>query len=119
MAVTTYAIRETDGYTGAVKDHSGTLEDLTCRFSHSLEMGKRGDSEIDTEPKTARSLAENLQKAAAANWTHKCYEFLGETKRVPYWNWKNRYSAECATVKGSYDAKRRTIEMILPDGIAD
>lgn len=118
MAVTTYAIRETADYTGAVKDHSGTLQELTRRFSHSLEMGKRYDSEIDAEPKTARSLAENLQKAAVVNMTRKRYEFIGETKRVPYWDWKNCFP-ECATVKESYDAKRGTIEMVIPEGIME
>lgn len=118
MAVTTYAIRVTDGYTNAVKERTGTLNELTQSFSFSLEMGKRHDNEIDTTPKTAQSLVENLQKAAVANMTHKRYEFIGETKRVPYWNWKNCFP-ECATIKGSYDAKRRTIEMVLPDGIME
>lgn len=118
MATATYAIKETCDYTNKVTEYSGTLDELTRRFSHSLEMGKRYDSEIDAEPKTAQSLTENLQKAAVVNMTCKRYEFIGETKRVPYWDWKNCFP-ECATVKGSYDAKRGTIEMILPDGIME
>lgn len=118
MASATYAIRVTDDYTNAVKDHSGTLDELTQRFSHSLEMGKRYDGEIDAEPKTAQSLVESLNKAAVANMANKRYEFLGETKRVPYRNWKNWFS-ECETVKGSYDAKKRTIEVVFPDGYCD
>lgn len=118
MAVATYAIRVTDGYTGAVKERSGTLDELTQSFSFILEMGKRYDSGIDMTPKTAQSLAESLQKAAAADMSNKSYEFVGETKRVPYWDWKNCFP-ECATVKGSYDAKRGTIEMVLPYGIME
>lgn len=118
MKATTYAIREVSGYTGATKDYSGTLDELTRQFSFVLEMGKRCDGEIDAEPKTARSLAENLSKAAAVRMENKRYELLGETQRVPYWDWKNCFP-ECETVKGSYDAKRRTIEFVVPDGIME
>lgn len=102
MAVATYAIRVTDSY--GERTHTGTLEILSNRFS------------IDTSPETAQSLVENLQRAA--NMGNKRYALLGETKRIPYWDWKNCFP-ECETIKGSYDAKKGTIEVVLPDGIME
>lgn len=58
-------------------EYKGTLEQLIDKFSYTLEVGKsweneRGNKKINRQPKTARSLVDNLNKAVSNSAANGC-----------------------------------------------
>lgn len=65
---TTYTIRSTRIRTGTFHDMTGTVEELTKACSYALECGasyehEKGNSKINRNPKTIKSLISNLNKS--------------------------------------------------------
>ena len=55
---------------GRIRETSGTLEELTSYFGYTLECGsgyqhEKGNKKINKNPKSAKSLVDNLNKAAS------------------------------------------------------
>jgi len=50
---------------GQSKEISGTVEELTSYFSYTLLVGHSYNSKISKNPRTAKSLVSNLNKAVA------------------------------------------------------
>jgi len=67
----TYRVTKTNGT--RIYEHEGTLVELIDTFSYTLECGKsweKGRKKINTQPKSIKSLVDNLNKAvqnSAAN----------------------------------------------------
>lgn len=59
----TYTIIKTRGRTGVKTEYTDTLEGLIGTFRYTLESGHSYNSKINTSPRTASSLVNNLNKA--------------------------------------------------------
>ncbi len=74
---TVYTIESTSYRTGASHKMTGTLEELCQSFSYTLECGhsyqhEKGNSKINTKPKTIKSLITNINNAETNRTANGC-----------------------------------------------
>lgn len=65
MAAKEYTIIKTRGRTGARTEYTDTLEGLIATFRYTLESGNSYNPKINTNPRTASSLVNNLNRSIA------------------------------------------------------